>query len=146
MNAERVREFLLGLPHVVESEQWGGIVFWVGDKAVGGKMFVMLNLDAAPGELPISYPAGQERFAELVEREGIKPAPYMARIFWVAIERWGVFRDAEWRDELTAAHAMTFEKLPPKVKAALALPKTELKRLVAERRKMLAAKAAAKKD
>ena len=33
-------------------------------------MFVMLNLEA--GQLPISYPAGQERFGELVEREGIR--------------------------------------------------------------------------
>ena len=144
MNAERAREFLLGLPHVVETEQWGGIVFWVGDKAIGGKMFVMLNLDAAPGEKPISYPAGQERFAELVDRDGLLPAPYFAKIFWVAAERWGALRDREWEEELTAAHALTFEKLPAKVKAALALPKAELKKLIAERRKVLAAKAASK--
>jgi len=136
MNAEWVREFLLGLPHVVETAQWGGIVFWVGDKGIGGKMFVMLNTDA--GELPISYPAGQERMAELVELEGIIPAPYMARIFWVAAERWDVFRMSEWQNELTAAHAMTFAKLPPKTKAVLAMPKGEQRKIVAERRKLLA--------
>ena len=36
------REFLLQLPHVVETMQWGAnLVFWVGDKAIGGKMFAL---------------------------------------------------------------------------------------------------------
>jgi predicted DNA-binding protein (MmcQ/YjbR family) len=129
MNAEWVRSFLLGLPHVVETEQWGGLVFWVGDKHVSGKMFVMLPLD---GHGPvISYPAGQERFGELLEREGLIPAPYFARIFWVSAERWDVFRRSEWEDELRAGHAMVLEKLPAKVRATLELPKAELKRAIA---------------
>lgn len=143
MNAETAREFLLRLPHVVETEQWGGLVFWVGDKAIGGKMFVMMNLDG--NQVPIFYPAGQERMAALLEVDGMVPAPYMARIYWVAAERWGVFRNAEWESELRAAHELTYEKLPPRVKANLALPKAELKRLVAERRVVLAEREKAKK-
>jgi predicted DNA-binding protein (MmcQ/YjbR family) len=144
MNAERAREFLLSLPHVLETPQWGGIVFWVGDKAIGGKMFVMLNPD--PGEgLPISYPAGQERFNELLELEGLRPAPYMARIFWVAAERWDVFRDREWQEQLTAAHEITYAKLPPKTRSILAMTKAEQKKIIAERRKVLAAKVVTKK-
>jgi predicted DNA-binding protein (MmcQ/YjbR family) len=134
MNLERAREFLLSLPHVVETEQWGGLVFWVGDKAVAGKMFVMANADASDGKI-ISYPAGEERFHELCEREGIVPAPYMARLFWVAAERWDVFRNSEWEDELRAAHALTFAKMPAKVRAILELPKAELKRAIDAGRK-----------
>ncbi len=145
MNAERAREFLLSLPHVVETQQWGGIVFWVGDKAIGGKMFVMLNPDAGEG-LPISYPAGQERFNELLELEGLRPAPYMARIFWVAAERWDVFRDREWQEQLTTAHELTYAKLPPKTKSILAMTNAEQKKIIAEWRKVLAAKAAVKKQ
>ena len=144
MNVERIREFLLGLPDVVETAQWGGIVFWVGDKAIGGKMMAMVNLDG--GEEPIFYPAGQERMAELVELEGIRPAPYMARIFWVAAERWDVWRTSEWESELRAAHALTFAKLPLKAKKVLAMSKSEQKKVVAEQRKILAAKDAAKKS
>ncbi len=71
MDVERVRTFLLALPHVVETMQWGdNLVFWVGDKAIGGKMFCLLNLDAGEHGV-ISYSAGPERFAELVEQEGI---------------------------------------------------------------------------
>lgn len=144
MNAESAREFLLRLPHVVETEQWGGLVFWVGDKAVGGKMFVMMNLDSA--QLPISYPAGPERMASLLELDGIIPAPYLARIHWVAAERWDVHRNAEWESELQAAHAMTYEKLAPRAKTVLALLKAELKKVVAERRAVLAEREKSKKE
>lgn len=38
MDVERIRGFLLELPHVVETMQWGAnLVFWVGDKAIGEK-------------------------------------------------------------------------------------------------------------
>jgi predicted DNA-binding protein (MmcQ/YjbR family) len=134
MNVERAREFLLSLPHVVETEQWGGLVFWVGDKAIGGKMFVMMNFDETGGR-PISYAAGQERFYELCEREGLIPAPYFARIFWVAAEKWSALRDREWEEELRAARAITLEKLPAKVQTVLELPKAELRRAIEAGRK-----------
>ena len=120
MDAERAREFLLSLPHVVETEQWGGLVYWVGDKTVGGKMFASVRLE---GELPVRYSAGPERYAELLEREGIWPAPYAARIYWVAAERWSVFRNAEWQAEWTEAYALTSAKLTPRTRAVLALAK-----------------------
>jgi predicted DNA-binding protein (MmcQ/YjbR family) len=145
MDAERIRAYILTLPHTVETMQWGAnLVFWVGDKAIGGKMFALVNLDGDASGV-ISYAAGPERYSELLEIEGIIPAPYMARIFWVAAENWSVFRTSEWEKELSAAHSLTLNKLPPKVRATLALPATQQKRLIAERRKLLAAKAAGKK-
>jgi predicted DNA-binding protein (MmcQ/YjbR family) len=145
MDAERARAFLLTLPHVVETRQWGdNLVYWVGDKAIGGKMFALVNLDTSIAHGVISYSAGPERYAELVEIEGLYPAPYMARIHWIAAERWSVFRNTEWEVELTAAHNLTYGKLPPKVKATLDLPAMQLKRLVAERTKLLASKKKAK--
>jgi predicted DNA-binding protein (MmcQ/YjbR family) len=137
MNVERLREFLLKLPHVVEAEQWGGLLYWVGDKAIGGKTFVHVNIEAGQGH-PAMFPAGAERFAELCERDGIIPAPYMARNFWVAVERWDALRDAEWQQELRAAHGLTFEKLPRKARTALALPKAELQRAIDAGRKRIA--------
>jgi predicted DNA-binding protein (MmcQ/YjbR family) len=141
MDVEVIREFLLSLPHVVETEQWGGLVFWIGDKAVGGKMFARLRLEESGGPLSVaSYSVGAERYAELLEIEGIFPAPYMARIYWVAVERWSVFRKAEWEQELRAAHALTLAKLPPKTLAVLAMPVAAQRRVIAERRKDLAAR------
>ena len=137
MDAERIRAMLLGLPHVVETMQWGAnLVFWVGDKAIGGKMFALVNLDDDRSGV-ISYAAGPERYAELLEREGISPAPYLARAHWVAVERWGVFRQAEWQSEMETAHALISAKLPKRTRDVLAMPAREQRRLVAERKALL---------
>jgi predicted DNA-binding protein (MmcQ/YjbR family) len=144
MDAERSREFLRTLQHVVETEQWGALVFWTGDKAIGGKMFALVNLEADAHGVA-SFAAGPERFAELVEVEGLKPAPYMGRIFWVAADTWGALRNAEWESELRAAHASTLAKLPKKVLGILAKPAKEREKIVAAKAKLLAAKAAAAK-
>jgi predicted DNA-binding protein (MmcQ/YjbR family) len=146
LDAERIRAYLLTLPHAVETMQWGAnLVFWVGDKTIGGKMFALVNLDG-DGKAVISYAAGRERYSELLEVEGIIPAPYMARIFWVAVERWDVFRTTEWERELRAAHTITFNKLPQRTRAVLATPATQQRRLIAERKKLLAQRAAKKKS
>lgn len=133
MNVERAREFLLSLPDVVETEQWGGLVFWVGDKAVGGKMFARLALEQE--NRVASFAAGAEHYHELLEMDGIFPAPYMARIFWVAVERWSTLRDSEWREEFSAAYDRVRTKLPPKMKRFFELSKTEQRKLIAEARK-----------
>jgi len=146
MDAERARAYLLSLPHVVETQQWGdNLVFWTGDKAIGGKMFCLLNLDAGEGHGVVSYAAGPERYNDLLEREGLYPAPYMARIFWVAAESWTALRNAEWEQELRSAHEITFSKLPKKVVDALALPAKDRDKLIKDRRKVLEAKAAKEK-
>jgi predicted DNA-binding protein (MmcQ/YjbR family) len=137
MDAERLRAFLLTLPHVVETMQWGdNLVFWVGDKSIGGKMFALINLEApqATGSDSHSrrvtqhgimmYAAGPERYPDLLELEGITPAPYLARAHWVAADHWGVFPTSDWQRELRAAHALTLAKLPKKVRTALGLRPT----------------------
>jgi predicted DNA-binding protein (MmcQ/YjbR family) len=122
MDAERARAFLLTLPHVAETLQWGdNLVFWVGDKSIGGKMFALVNLSVGAHGV-ISFAAGPERFAELVEVEGLKPAPYFARAHWVAAENWSAFRPAEWQSELRHAHAIIFAKLPKRLREELLTP------------------------
>jgi predicted DNA-binding protein (MmcQ/YjbR family) len=144
MDAERARAFLLTLPHVVETMQWAdNLVFWVGDKAIGGKMFCLLNLDGV--RQIASYSAGSERYAEMVEREGISPAPYMARIYWVAVEEWSALKNAEWESELRAAHAITLAKLPKRTRDALEMPERARAKLIADRRKLLANQAEEKR-
>lgn len=125
MDAERARAFLLTLPHVAETMQWGAnLVFWAGDKSIGGKMFALINLDAGPRHGPISFAAGPERFAELLELEGFSPAPYLARAHWVAAASWSSLRPREWEDELRNAHAVVFARLPKRTRDALTAPAT----------------------
>jgi predicted DNA-binding protein (MmcQ/YjbR family) len=146
MDAERAREFLLALPHVVETQQWGdNLVFWVGDKAIGGKMFALIDLSSGMSKGVATYSAGPEHFAELVEIEGMIPAPYMARIYWVAAERWDILRNAEWEAEFRAAHEITLGKLPKKVRETLVLPAREQSKLIKQRRALLESKAKSNK-
>ncbi len=144
MDAEIARAYLLALPHVEETMQWGeNLVFWVGDKAIGGKMFTLINLDAGDGPV-IAFAAAPEHAAELREKEGLIPAPYFARIGWIAALRWNVLSSRDWREELAAAHAQVLANLPPRTLALLTLPEAERSTLVRERRQLLAAKATAK--
>jgi predicted DNA-binding protein (MmcQ/YjbR family) len=76
----------------------------------------------------------------MLEIDGLFPAPYMARIYWVAAERWSVFRSAEWEQQLRAAYDLTFAKLPPKTRAILAMSRTKQRQLITERRKLLASR------
>jgi predicted DNA-binding protein (MmcQ/YjbR family) len=119
MDAQILREYLLKLPHVVETMQWGAnLVFWVGDKTIGGKMFALINLDEDDRAV-LSFAAGPERYAELLENDGVGPAPYLARAHWVAVQHWKVFRAAELKELLEAARCLVYEKLPRKTKNAL---------------------------
>jgi predicted DNA-binding protein (MmcQ/YjbR family) len=142
MDAERIRAFLLTLPHVVETRQWGNnLVFWVGDKAIGGKMFALINLDDPGPRLARSdlmFAANPERFHELLEVEGIIPAPYLARAKWVALEQTSVLSRIELEELLREANAIVLSKLPLRVRKIFDLPATHQKRLLAERKKLLA--------
>jgi predicted DNA-binding protein (MmcQ/YjbR family) len=107
-------------------------------------MFAMTDLDGT-GIGVLWFHCGTERFHELLEREGILPAPHLARAHWVAVERWDVLRAREIEDELRRAHALIFEKLSQKTKAVLALPEKERAKVIRERRKIVAAKEKAKR-
>ena len=144
MDAERLREYLLRLPHVVETMQWGAnLVFWVGDKAIGGKMFAVLNLDD-DHKAVLSFAAGPERYAELLETEGVFPAPYLARAHWVAIRDWGVFRSSELEDLLEHGRRLIYDKLPKITKDVLAMPPSAQRKLLKDRKTLLAARAASR--
>lgn len=119
MDSERARKLLLSLPHAREALQWGdNLVFWVGDKTAGGKMFALMDLSLQNG-LVIAFAAGPERAAMLLEHEGFRPAPYLARAHWVAAERWDVLRSNAWLPELTQAHAYVLGRMGTKVRTGL---------------------------
>jgi predicted DNA-binding protein (MmcQ/YjbR family) len=139
MDNERLRTFCLSLPHTTETLNWGHVlVYWVGDRDLGGKMFAMANAEGVGGML-LAFPAAPEDFYELLELDGIYAEPHLARARWVALERWNALTGRQIEEKLAAAHALTYEKLSRRAKAVLAMPKKEQARLLRERRKELAA-------
>lgn len=135
MDAEQARRFLRMLPHVVETMQWGAnLVYWVSPKEAGGKMFALIDLDddrsnergspdarrGAHKPMPVlSFYAGKERYYELLETEGVLPAPYLARAYWVALTDWQIFRRPVLEELLRQAHTGVAEKLPRRRREAL---------------------------
>lgn len=131
---EATRAALLKVPRVAETMQWGGLlVYWVLDKAVGGKIFAILTPE--PGmKAPIAFAAGPMRAPELLEIDGVQPAPHLARAHWVALADWDVLPLSELHAELLAAHTYVSNRLPPRTQRLYELPLKEYRALVRERR------------
>ena len=124
MDIEQVHSFCLSFPHVTEVVLWGNdLVF-----KIGGKMFAVIGLDAASDHC-MSFKCTPEKFAELTERKGIVPAPYVARYHWVALERFSALSEKELKSLLRTAYDLVLAKLPKKVRADFETPrKTSEKR------------------
>ena len=134
------------LPHVTETVNWGHhLVYWVGDRDIGGKMFAMTDLDGS-GTGVLWFHVGHERFHELLETEGMIASPYLAKAGWVTVERWDVLRLREYEDELRRAPALIYEKLPKRTKTLLAMPEKERAKLIRERKKGLKEREKSKKS
>jgi predicted DNA-binding protein (MmcQ/YjbR family) len=141
MDNERIRAICMALPHVAETLNWGHhLVYWAGDRDIGGKMFAMTDLDGS-GTGVLWFHCGAERFHELLEVEGIFASPYLAKAYWVTLERWDALGPRQIEEELRKAHDLIFEKLPKRTQALLALPDKERKKLIADRKMGLKARA-----
>lgn len=76
MTLDHLRQMCRALPAATEDVKWGQDLCF----CVGGKMFAVVNLEP-PHQL--GFKCTPDAFAELIEREGIIPAPYLARAMWV---------------------------------------------------------------
>jgi predicted DNA-binding protein (MmcQ/YjbR family) len=110
-----VRVFCLSLPHATEDVQWEHDLLF----RIAGKMFCVANLEPGMSATKIAFKCTPEKFAELVELEGIIPAPYMARNHWVAMLDMNALRQPEIKELIAASYQMILEKLPKKTQAAL---------------------------
>lgn len=106
MTLDTVRAICTALPEVTEDVKWGHDLCF----CVRKKMFTVVNLEP-PHQ--IAFKCSPDSFAELVERPGIVPAPYMARNMWVMEQELGESLD---RRELAAlvktSYDLVVAKLP----------------------------------
>ena len=109
----RLRQLCLSFPGTTEQIQWGAdLVF-----KVGGKMFCVACTEVAPNVM--SFKCDDETFAELCEREGVIPAPYLARAKWVAVERWDSLGDRELTTLVGRSYGLVRDKLPKSTQTRL---------------------------
>jgi predicted DNA-binding protein (MmcQ/YjbR family) len=105
MTIESLRTICRALPEVTEDVKWGGDLCF----CVCEKMFVVVNLEP-PHQ--VSFKCTPESFGELVERQGIIPAPYMARNMWIQEQELGGTLD---RSELAALVKTSYELVVAKL-------------------------------
>jgi predicted DNA-binding protein (MmcQ/YjbR family) len=109
-----VREFCRSLPHTTEDIQWGNDLLF----RIARKIYCGVPLEPE-SPVKITFKCTPEKFAELVEIEGIIPAPYMARNHWVALTDLKALRQPEIKELIENSYTMVFEKLPKKTQAEL---------------------------
>jgi len=118
MNLDKLRRHCLSYPGATEQIQWGAnLVF-----KVGGKMFAVAATEPAASHR-LSFKCSDEGFAELIENEGVVPAPYLARAKWVALERFNALSDREIERCIAASYGLVFEKLTKKAQTAVSVSK-----------------------
>ena len=104
MDIDTFRELCLSFPHATEKLQWGEELCF----KVGAKIFAMIALGAVPQA--VVFKCNPESFAELTEREGITPAPYVGRYKWVRLERLDVIPAVELQDFVRQSYEMVATK------------------------------------
>jgi predicted DNA-binding protein (MmcQ/YjbR family) len=114
MDIEQLRKLCLSFPGATEQIQWGDDLLF----KVGGKMFAVTPL--VPAKVCLSLKASPENFAELTERPGVIPAPYLARARWIALESRDALPAAEIAQLLRESYELVLARLPRKIRESLA--------------------------
>jgi predicted DNA-binding protein (MmcQ/YjbR family) len=119
MNVEALRRYCLSFAQATENLQWGEDLCF----KVGGKIFTVVSLGGVPQSMSVK--CAPEKFSELIEQEGIKPAPYVGRYKWVLLESLDVLRDSEIKDLIRQSYEMVSAKVPKSKKASSQKRKTK---------------------
>ena len=110
MNLEQLQNFCLSFPGATEDIKWGADLCF----CVGEKMFCVTGADSIAGGLSVKCTA--ENFSELIEREGIDPAPYVGRYKWVRISDLDAVSGDELKDLISTSYQLVCGKLPKGVR------------------------------
>lgn len=106
-------KFVLGLPAVTLSEQWGAVV-----AKVGGKVFALFGLEGPP---VIVFKVGEMSFEVLTGIDGIRQAAYFAKRKWVHVEKRAKLPVKDLRGYIARSHTLVAAGLTRKLRAELGL-------------------------
>jgi predicted DNA-binding protein (MmcQ/YjbR family) len=121
MNVDSIREYCLSFPHATEKLQWGDSLCF----KIGGKLFTIMGLDNPR----LCFKCTPEIFAELIEREDIRPAPHVGRYKWVMLDRLNAVQWNELQELIQQSYEMVVAKAPKK---KLGTKKEKKKRVAAK--------------
>ena len=102
---EAICRICRALPGTTEDVKWGADLAF----SVGGKMYTVVCLDPPH---TVAFKCTPDAFAELVERDGIIPAPYLARAMWVQERAVDVIERRELQVLIRASYDLVLAGLP----------------------------------
>lgn len=109
MEIDELRTYCLSLPGTTEGMKWGEhLTFMVGEK-----MYAIFGLDQIP--INASFKVSDEEFEEMSAQPGLKPAPYLARAKWIAIDDISLMGVEQWQKVLLNSYSIIKQKLPKKL-------------------------------
>ena len=107
MNFDALRALCLSLPNAIENLQWEDELCF----KVRGKIFAMLSLSSVPQRL--IFKCDPEEFLELIENDGVVPAPYVGRYKWAMLESLEVLPGSEIERCIRKSYEMVAAKNKP---------------------------------
>ncbi len=113
MNFESIRKVCLSFSGATEDIQWEKDLLF----RVGGKMFAVVGLEPEPDN--VAFKCTPEEFSELTLRNGVIPAPYLARHHWVSVTNLEAIRKAELEKLLEGSYKLVLEGLPKKLRDSI---------------------------
>ena len=113
MSLTPLMDFCRKLPHATEDIKWGNdLVF-----SIGGKMFAVFD---NTGGKSFSLKTTPAVFAILTRKEGIKPAPYVARYHWIMFESPKALPTEQIQELIRESYHLVSLGLPAKIRRQLA--------------------------
>ncbi len=110
MTLDAIRTICSVLADVTEDIKWGNDLCF----SIVGKMFCVASLDKSP--VSLSFKTTDEKFEELIEREGFRPAPYVAKYKWVYVDDISMMSKKEMVLFISASYQLVKDKFTKKKK------------------------------
>ena len=104
MDIEILRQICLSFPKVTEDVKWESNLCF----CIGGKIFCIANLEPPH---TFSFKVSDQEFETLIEIDGFKPAPYLAKAKWVLVTDSSRLSKTELTDFLRNSYQVIKEKL-----------------------------------
>lgn len=108
MDFNKAKALCRTFPGALEELKWGDDTVF----SVGGKMFMVTGADPSGG---MSFKVEDERFLEMTDRPGMRPAPYLARAKWVRVDSPSTLSEEESAELLRRSYELVFAKLTKKL-------------------------------
>jgi len=107
MNFKHIRNLCLSFPEVTEEVKWRQDRYF----SVENQPFCVTDSDTDGGA---SFKVPEQEFEAMIAREGIIPAPYMDREFWVMVLDFSWLTDDEWTHYIHQSYELVKALLPKK--------------------------------